>query len=93
MPDALQQEANNDAAGPGRSRAKVVANLPYNLTKSILRRLLPLGDHINELHLMVQVPMQVSLRRVSCRLPPRLQKICKARYTLLLDLASAHGVG
>ena len=68
----------------------MVANLPYNLTKSILRRLLPLGDHINELHLMVQVPMQVSLRWVSRRL--QLQKNCNSRYTLLLDLASAHGV-
>lgn len=33
----------------------MVANLPYNLTKSILRRLLPLGNHIGELYLMVQV--------------------------------------
>lgn len=33
----------------------MVGNLPYNLTKSILRRLLPLGDHISELYLMVQV--------------------------------------
>lgn len=52
----LLQEGNA-AAATGKKRAKVVANLPFNLTKSMLRRLLPLGDHISELYLMVQVHM------------------------------------
>lgn len=43
-------------AAAGAQGRKVVANLPYNLTKSILRRLLPLGDHITHLYLMLQVP-------------------------------------
>jgi hypothetical protein len=34
---------------------KVVANLPYNITTNILKRLLPMGDHITEVVLMVQV--------------------------------------
>jgi len=34
---------------------KVVANLPYNITTNILKRLLPMGDHITEVVLMVQL--------------------------------------
>lgn len=44
----------------GAQGRKVVANLPYNLTKNILRRLLPLGDHISHLYLMLQVLKQLS---------------------------------
>jgi 16S rRNA A1518/A1519 N6-dimethyltransferase RsmA/KsgA/DIM1 with predicted DNA glycosylase/AP lyase activity len=55
----LPQKGEGATAPTGNSRAKVVANLPFNLTKSILRRLLPLGDHISELYLMVQVLKQV----------------------------------
>lgn len=34
---------------------KVVANLPYNITKLVMRKLLPLGDHFSDLFLMLQV--------------------------------------
>ena len=43
----------------------MVANLPFNLTKSMLRCLLPLGDHISELYLMVQVHMCLPFPHVS----------------------------
>jgi len=32
----------------------VVANLPYNITSDALKRMLPMGDHISDLILMVQ---------------------------------------
>ena len=68
----LQQ--GNAATATGNVRAKVVANLPFNLTKSMLRRLLPLGDHISELYLMVQVHMCLATPRMyycSCRRPAK----------------------
>lgn len=34
---------------------KVVANLPFNITTDVLKLLLPLGDVIEELFLMLQV--------------------------------------
>ena len=36
---------------------KVVANLPYNITSDALKRLLPMGDTISDLVLMVQVSL------------------------------------
>ena len=39
---------------PG-SRVKVVANLPFNITTDILKILLPMGDVIAELFVMLQV--------------------------------------
>eukprot|EP00198_Chlamydomonas_reinhardtii_P001874 XP_001691210.1 ribosomal RNA adenine methylase transferase [Chlamydomonas reinhardtii] len=35
-------------------RVKVVANLPYNITKELLQLLLPLGGLVSDLHLMLQ---------------------------------------
>jgi 16S rRNA (adenine1518-N6/adenine1519-N6)-dimethyltransferase len=35
-------------------QVKVVANLPYNITKDLLLLLLPLGDVISDLHIMIQ---------------------------------------
>jgi hypothetical protein len=37
-----------------RPRVKVVANLPYNITKEVLAILLPLGELVGSLHLMIQ---------------------------------------
>ena len=34
---------------------KLVANLPYNITKLAMRKLLPLGDNLSHLYLMLQV--------------------------------------
>jgi 16S rRNA A1518/A1519 N6-dimethyltransferase RsmA/KsgA/DIM1 with predicted DNA glycosylase/AP lyase activity len=39
----------------GDQRVNVVANLPYNITKSVLRQMLPLGDSFSHLHFMLQV--------------------------------------
>jgi len=39
---------------PG-SRVKVVANLPFNITTDILKILLPMGDIVAELFVMLQV--------------------------------------
>ncbi len=33
----------------------MVANLPYNITKLAMRKLLPLGDNLSHLYLMLQV--------------------------------------
>lgn len=62
-----QQELNNAAAGGGGDipnpsgststsdcRVKVVANLPYNITKECLNATLPLSSQISHLILMVQ---------------------------------------
>lgn len=37
-----------------RSKVKVVANLPYNITKDFLLALLPRGDVVSELSIMIQ---------------------------------------
>lgn len=40
----------------GRQRkVKVVANLPYNITKEFLVKMMPLGDLVSELSIMIQV--------------------------------------
>ncbi|GLC33506.1 hypothetical protein PLESTB_000082500 [Pleodorina starrii] len=57
------------AAGRGRPsgrraaarKVKVVANLPYNITKDLLLLLLPLGDLISDLHIMIQHEAAVRL--------------------------------
>jgi len=36
-------------------RVKVVANLPYNITKEFLKKMLPMGDYVSELSIMIQV--------------------------------------
>ena len=43
--------------GPARrsAKVKVVANLPYNITKDFLKALLPRGQHISQLSIMIQV--------------------------------------
>lgn len=35
-------------------QVKVVANLPYNITKEFLKAMLPMGDHVSELSIMIQ---------------------------------------
>lgn len=42
------------APAPKAKRVKVVANLPYNITKELLQLLLPLGGLVSDLHLMLQ---------------------------------------
>jgi len=47
--------AAHDCADPNTEPPlKVVANLPYNITKLVMRKLLPLGDHFSDLFLMLQ---------------------------------------
>jgi 16S rRNA (adenine1518-N6/adenine1519-N6)-dimethyltransferase len=36
------------------SKLKVVANLPYNITTDFLKALLPCGQYVSELHIMLQ---------------------------------------
>ncbi|KAI8477068.1 MAG: S-adenosyl-L-methionine-dependent methyltransferase [Monoraphidium minutum] len=40
--------------GGGRGSLKVVANLPYNITKEFLKATLPLGGSVSELSIMIQ---------------------------------------
>ncbi|GFR49016.1 hypothetical protein Agub_g11037 [Astrephomene gubernaculifera] len=51
------------SVGPPTSnrKVKVVANLPYNITKDLLLLLLPLGDLVSELHIMIQHEAAVRL--------------------------------
>lgn len=44
-----------------RAKQKVVANLPFNITTDVLKLLLPLGDVITEVFVMLQV------ESISCR--------------------------
>lgn len=50
--------SSSAAARPGGGRpggkVKVVANLPYNITKDLLVLMLPLGELVSELHIMIQ---------------------------------------
>lgn len=47
--------STSTSSSPSRlPRAVVVANLPYNITSDALRLLLPLGDSISEVYLMLQ---------------------------------------
>ena len=51
--DGCQQQAGQQqAAGPA---VRVVANLPYYITKDCLLRLLPLGGQLSHLFFMLQV--------------------------------------
>ncbi|GIL52847.1 hypothetical protein Vafri_8614 [Volvox africanus] len=55
-------DAGRGGSGGERSRKiKVVANLPYNITKDLLLLLLPLGDLISDLHVMIQHEAAVRL--------------------------------
>ena len=42
------------------SKVKVVANLPYNITKEFLKAMLPMGTCVSDLHIMIQVNMCVA---------------------------------
>ncbi|KXZ54550.1 hypothetical protein GPECTOR_4g615 [Gonium pectorale] len=46
--------SSSSPGGGGRGKIKVVANLPYNITRDVLTQLLPLGELIAELHVMIQ---------------------------------------
>lgn len=44
----------NSTAGPHKGKVRVVANLPYNITKEFLLALLPQGGIVSELSIMIQ---------------------------------------
>ncbi|KAF5832477.1 S-adenosyl-L-methionine-dependent methyltransferase [Dunaliella salina] len=50
-----------DYSAPALPKVKVVANLPYNITKEFLKKMLPLGDHVSELSIMIQQEAAVRL--------------------------------
>jgi 16S rRNA A1518/A1519 N6-dimethyltransferase RsmA/KsgA/DIM1 with predicted DNA glycosylase/AP lyase activity len=54
---AAQQDSTSttSSSSSSRRRIKVVANLPYNITKDFLVALLPQGELISELSIMIQV--------------------------------------
>jgi len=54
--DVLRWLADCDAqvASHARGRCRVVANLPYNVTSDVLKKVLPRGDLFEDLHLMLQ---------------------------------------
>jgi 16S rRNA A1518/A1519 N6-dimethyltransferase RsmA/KsgA/DIM1 with predicted DNA glycosylase/AP lyase activity len=49
-----EQQPGAGTSGRGGGSVKVVANLPYNITKEFLRAALPLGGIVSELSIMVQ---------------------------------------
>jgi len=55
---ANQQQQEGQQAQPWR-RVKVVANLPYYITKDCLVAMLPLGEHISALYFMLQASGRV----------------------------------
>ena len=50
--------SSGDAASTSEAKVKVVANLPYNITKEFLKAMLPMGAHVSDLHIMIQVGVQ-----------------------------------
>ena len=54
--DVLRWLADGDVqvSSHARGRCRVVANLPYNVTSDVLKRILPRGDVFEDLHLMLQ---------------------------------------
>ena len=50
---AQRQEASGGAET--RPRARVIANLPFSITSELLKQLLPLGDQISHLYLLLEV--------------------------------------
>ena len=57
-PDSLADQGSTGPSAPGVqqavSKVKVVANLPYNITKEFLKMMLPKGDMVSELSIMIQ---------------------------------------
>jgi 16S rRNA A1518/A1519 N6-dimethyltransferase RsmA/KsgA/DIM1 with predicted DNA glycosylase/AP lyase activity len=53
-----ESSSSSSGSGERRRKVKVVANLPYNITKDFLRALLPRGQHISALSIMIQVRQQ-----------------------------------
>ncbi|MEW5307660.1 MAG: hypothetical protein WDW36_010038 [Sanguina aurantia] len=51
---AAKPPGGGGRGGAGSRKVKVVANLPYNITTDFLKRMLPLGDLVSELHIMIQ---------------------------------------
>jgi 16S rRNA A1518/A1519 N6-dimethyltransferase RsmA/KsgA/DIM1 with predicted DNA glycosylase/AP lyase activity len=58
--DECHERGGSGGAGPGSRHVKVVANLPYNITKDCLRKMLPLGDRVSHVLFMLQVGVEWS---------------------------------
>jgi 16S rRNA A1518/A1519 N6-dimethyltransferase RsmA/KsgA/DIM1 with predicted DNA glycosylase/AP lyase activity len=52
---ASDSSSSSSSSVSKRRRVKVVANLPYNITKDFLVAMLPQGELISELSIMIQV--------------------------------------
>lgn len=50
-----------------RRNIKVVANLPYNITKEFLKAMLPMGHIISELNIMIQDEVRGAAARLAVR--------------------------
>lgn len=53
--DATRLVLRDYVSGEPHERSRVVANLPYNITTAVLKLLLPLGDALDEVFVMLQV--------------------------------------
>jgi 16S rRNA (adenine1518-N6/adenine1519-N6)-dimethyltransferase len=63
-PEGGSDGPSGDASASGSqatARVKVVANLPYNITKDFLLTMLPMGDIVSELSIMIQEEAAVRL--------------------------------
>eukprot|EP00850_Spirogloea_muscicola_P004326 SM000018S03691 [mRNA] locus=s18:803958:805951:+ [translate_table: standard] len=72
MAKALSRHAAGGAAQPGSAaprRAKVVSNLPFNITSDVLRRLLPMGATFSNIVLMLQDEAALRLVEAAPRTP------------------------
>eukprot|EP00850_Spirogloea_muscicola_P011544 SM000072S21178 [mRNA] locus=s72:122739:125026:- [translate_table: standard] len=72
MAKVLSRHAASGAAQPGSGaprRAKVVSNLPFNITSDVLRRLLPMGSTFSNIVLMLQDEAALRLVEAAPRTP------------------------
>ena len=78
-------ESGDEGGGDGNDRdprAKVVANIPYNITTDILKTLLPMGDTFSNMVFMFQEEVRRGERK-STFTPPRISKRLRSSVSSL----------
>jgi hypothetical protein len=84
-------EASSSSSTPEavpRRNIKVVANLPYNITKEFLKAMLPMGHIISELNIMIQDEVRSTAARLTAR-PCTTRQLARWHSCITLQLASS----
>jgi hypothetical protein len=71
---------------------KVVANLPFNITTDILKILLPMGDIIKEVFVMLQVSVLPKLRQLSLTIAYVSHPVCSLQQPLTFKRMTSRSV-